>query len=165
MVSDAEQAGSSAGVRMSIGSSLEGSAHGGAAMTREGAEQLIEAYLASWVRRDSVQFLSVLSDDAVVVECDGRSYLGEEQLRRWFADWHAAPACGWVNEWEVLRIYYDEAQCIATVEWNFRCVWCGEETSFLGASVILFHHGKIAQIHEYRMDKSESEKEDGWIDS
>ncbi len=122
-------------------------------MNREQATRSIVAYFDSWVSRDLDRFLSALSDDAVIVECDGSAYRGRDRARRWFVDWHAEPASGRVTDWKILWILFDEGNDVATVEWDFRCIYRGEAGSFLGASVVTFDGTKIARIHKYRMEK------------
>lgn len=124
-----------------------------ATMNRERAARLIEEYFGGWMNQDLEPFLSTLSDDVVIVECDGTAYRGVDQARRWFADWHAGPVNGRVTDWEILGILFDEANGVAAVEWDFGCVCHGEASSFLEASVITLDETKIVRIHEHRMDK------------
>jgi len=125
----------------------------GTTMNREQASRLIEEYFGSWMNQDLELFLSTLSDDVVIVECDGTAYRGVDQARRWFTDWHAGPVNGRVTDWKILRILFDEANGVATVEWDFSYVCHGEASSFLGASVTTLDETRIVRIHEYRMDK------------
>ena len=122
-------------------------------MNREQAKRLIEEYFGGWMNQDPERFLSTLSGDVVAVECDGTIYRGVDQARRWFAEWHAAPVNGRVTHWEVLRILFGEVIGTATVERGFRCVCSGEESSFLGASVVALAQAQGVRIHEHRMGK------------
>lgn len=122
-------------------------------MNREQAARLVEEYFGSWMNQDLERFLSTLSDDVVIVECDGTAYRGVDQARRWFTDWHADPVNGRATDWEILRILFDVPNSVATVEWDFRCVCHDEASSFLGASVVTLGETTAVRIHEYRMDK------------
>ena len=122
-------------------------------MNREQAPRLVEEYFGSRINRDLERLLSTLSDDVVIVECDGTAYHGVDQARRWFAEWHAGPVSGRVTDWETLRILFGEANGVATVDWDFSCVCHGEVSSFLGASVVKLGETTAVRIHEYRMDK------------
>ena len=135
-------------------------------MNREQATGTIKAYFDSWLNRDIELFLSTLSDDVVIVECDSTTYRGIDRAHRWFSDWHAHPVNGRVTDWEILQILFDEANGVATVEWDFSCTCRGETSSFLGASMTTFAEGKIARVAEYRMDKAQHEQEkmvDGFL--
>ena len=128
-------------------------------MNSEQAIRTIEAYFDSWLKQGIELFLSTLSDDVVIVECDGTTYRGIDRAHCWFTDWHADPVNGRVTDWEIHRILYDEPTGVATVEWNFSCTCYGETSSFLGASVIAFDGPRIVRIHEYRSDSSRKEHE------
>ena len=128
-------------------------------MNREQAARTTEAYFDSWLKQDIELFLSTLSDDVVIAECDGAEYRGAGNASRWFTDWHAHPVNGRVTDWEILQILFDETSGVATVEWNFSCTCYGEMSSFLGASVIAFDGSRIVRIREYRSDRSRKEHE------
>lgn len=124
----------------------------GAVMNRQEATRRIEEYFGGWKDRDSDRLLSALSDDVAIVECDGTAYHGLDRVHRWFADWHAEPVNGRVTAWEIRGVLFDDARCVATVEWDFSCVCYGQPSSFLGASVIEFDETGITRVREYRMD-------------
>ena len=60
-------------------------------MIREQAARLIAEYFGSWINQDLELFLSTLSDDAVIVECDGTAYRGVDQARRRMDKGSASP--------------------------------------------------------------------------
>ncbi len=119
-------------------------------MTRELTMNLIRSYMTAWVQQDRERLLSVLCADVVIIECDGTTYTGIDQVRRWFSAWHAAPVNGTVTQWDAHRILADVAQDAAAVEWFFSCVCHGEASSFHGASFVRFVENRITSIREYR---------------
>ena len=60
-------------------------------MIREQAARLIAEYFGSWINQDLELFLSTLSDDAVIVECDGTAYRGVDKARRRMDKGSASP--------------------------------------------------------------------------
>jgi ketosteroid isomerase-like protein len=123
-------------------------------MNGKQAARLVEEYLGSWMNQDLERFLSTLSDDVVIVECDSTAYRGVDQACQWFTDWHAGPVNGRVADWEILRVLFDEANGAATAERDFSRVCHGEASSFLGASVVTLDEARITRICEYRMDEA-----------
>jgi len=124
-------------------------------MDRYEARHLIDAYTASWRDREIDRFLATLSDDAVVIECDGSSVRGLEETGAWFDSWHAWPIGGRVTRWTIRRFLCDEAA--AAIEWEFGCTCHGRSAAFPGASLVAFDAGRIASIHEYKRLPAESE--------
>jgi len=126
-------------------------------MDRREARHLIDAYIASWKDREIDRFLATLSDDAVVIECDGSNARGLEEAQAWFDSWHAEPIGGRVTRWTIRRFLYDEEEEAAAIEWVFGCTCYGKPAAFRGASLVAFDAGRIASIHEYKRLPAESE--------
>lgn len=124
-------------------------------MNRATAEMLIRQYFQSWLQQDISLFLSTLSPDIQIVECYGPAYHGLDETQLWFQDWHTRREKGKVTRWDILGLTYDEAQEIASVEWDFECVYDGSTGSFLGASVFAFDGAKVTSIREYKMEKEQ----------
>jgi hypothetical protein len=124
-------------------------------LDRELAEGLIRRYFQSWLAQDRVLFLSTLAPNIQVAECYGPVYCGLNEMKRWFDDWHSGPGKGQVIRWDILTWHYDPQQKMATVEWDFECIYDGNLGSFLGTSVFCFDATKITRIHEYKMEKEQ----------
>ena len=50
-------------------------------MTRDQAVDLIRSYMTAWIQHDRERLLSVLCTDVTVIECDGTTYTGIDQVR------------------------------------------------------------------------------------
>jgi hypothetical protein len=124
-------------------------------MNRDTAEALIRQYFQGWLQQDVSLVLSTLSPDVKVVECYGPVYYGNDEVSRWFTDWHTRSEKGKVTRWDIFKVIYDEMQKIAAVEWDFECMYDGNLGSFLGASLFCFDDTKIISIQEYRMEKEQ----------
>lgn len=124
-------------------------------MKRKMAETLIRQYFHSWLTQDLSQFLNTMTLDVRVTECYGPFYVGVEEVRQWFTNWHAGEGNGKVTRWDILRIMFDEVQQMAAVEWDFDCIYQGNQAGFPGASLFHFKEGKISCIQEYQMDRDQ----------
>ena len=124
-------------------------------MDRNAAATLIRNYFQSWLEQDLDLFLSTMTMDVRVTECYGPVYVGEEEVRQWFTDWHAGEGNGKVTRWDIQRILFDKNKQMAAVEWDFECIYQGNQAGFLGASLIHFQEGKISSIQEYQMDREQ----------
>jgi len=122
-------------------------------MDRERAQRKVQNYIDGWRDRDVDRALSTLTSDVVIVECDGSTARGLEDVARWLREWHEAPMDGRVTAWSITRFLFDGAVQTAAIEWDFACTCHGAESTFLGSSIIAFENGKISRIHEYRMEK------------
>ena len=93
-------------------------------MNRKTATTLIEQYFQSWIQQDIGLFLSTLSPSIIVQECYGPVYVGTEEVRRWFVEWHTGDGKGKVTDWKILKILYDESQNMAfcSVRILFECL-------------------------------------------
>ena len=124
-------------------------------MNRKTVTTLIEQYFQSWIQQDVELFLSTLSPSITVQECYGPVYVGTEEVRQWFVEWHTGKGNGKVTDWTILKILYDESQHTAAVEWDLTCRYCGEFGTFLGASIFQFDRAAIVRIQEYKMEKKQ----------
>lgn len=116
------------------------------------ANRLIYKYFESWVDQDLAVFLSTLSTDVSIIECYGPMYLGIQEAREWFVDWHNRPEKGQVTRWEILNILYDDLLQLAAIEWEFECFYDGQPAGFPGVSLIYFDDTQIKRIQEYKME-------------
>ena len=124
-------------------------------MNRDTAEALIRKYFQGWLQQDLSLVLSTLSPDIKVMECYGPVYYGNDEVSRWFTDWHTRSEKGKVTRWDIFKVIYDEMHKIAAVEWDFECMYDGNLGSFLGASLFCFDDTKIISIQEYKMEKEQ----------
>ena len=124
-------------------------------MNRKTAATMIEQYFQSWIQQDVALFLSTLSPSITVQECYGPVYVGTEEVRQWFVDWHTGNGEGKVTGWTILKILCDESQHMAAVEWDFTCRYGGESGTFFGASIFQLDQTAIIRIQEYKMEKEQ----------
>ena len=107
-------------------------------MNRQQASDLICTYFRAWEEQDLDLALSVLAAEIVIVENDGSLYSGVEEIKAWFADWHAPPDSGRVLRWRIFRILFDEAALQGAVDWEFECSFEGRDYVFPGRACLIF---------------------------
>lgn len=109
-------------------------------------ETLVREYVAGWRTHDRERIDGVISDSCIVVESDGTTFAGREEILRWMDRWIASGSE--VESWDISSLVLAEAS--ACIEWQFTCVCGGNRTSFPGASVFQIRGGKIVSVVEYR---------------
>jgi len=120
-------------------------------MNRDRAIDLIRRYFKAWVDMDFDLFAGTVHDDATVRENTGAVMEGREQLHRGFAWWTRSN--NEVDYRNIHRIFYDEEQQTAFVEWTFKCRYEGQEYEWDGSSAITFRDSLIYEINEYEAKK------------
>ena len=120
-------------------------------MNRDVAVDLITRYFKAWVNKDFDLFAGTVHDEATVREYTGAVIEGKEQLHRWFTWWNKHD--NEVLYWDIHRIFYDDEQQSACVEWTFKCRYEGKEYEWDGSSVVVFRDSLIYEINEYEMKK------------
>ena len=106
---------------------------------------LMVQYVESWKSQNVVGVLDTLTEDCVITECYGPVYRGKSTIQQWMRTWFAEG--GEILQWDIQRWLL--AQDGAAMEWIFRCRWQDHEAFLDGATVALFHGGKIASLREY----------------
>ena len=111
---------------------------------------LLKEYIESWLRQEKLQFLSILAEDILIVECHGASYIGIQETEKWFDTWNHQNK---VVHWEINSTWYDQEKNTLLATWEFRAEDNGgEEVScFDGVSIMTTHKNKITQLYEYSM--------------
>lgn len=109
-------------------------------------EEIIKAYLQSWIDQDISVLKNTFSDDVIYSECYGPEYHGLLQLLQWFTDWNQK---GQVIEWKIKR--YIEKDNTAIFEWYFKCIYDGNENDFDGVTIADFNDEyKIVKLSEFQ---------------
>ncbi len=110
--------------------------------------QIIRDYFTSWVTEDVSLWRSWFDENVLYYESVGTAYKGIEQMISWQKDWAEH---GKVFSWDV-----SEMHCSGdthTVLWRFHCVYDGNESEFIGVSVIDFNDSdKITLLREFAAD-------------
>ena len=87
----------------------------------------------------------IFTQDAVMVECTGRTYCGLDEIRRRFAE---VAETGRVTAWDLRRIVQEGENGAAVWYYEYRDD-SGETCSFDGVSVIEMKDGKIGRWSEF----------------
>lgn len=107
--------------------------------------RIIADYFRSWTTGDVSEWRNWFSSDIRYEESVGTGYDGIEQMLRWQNDWKDH---GTVFSWDISEII--SSGDTYTVLWNFHCVYDGNESEFIGASVIDFDfNNKITLVREF----------------
>lgn len=133
------------------GSALMDSAHREVGQWRitadpESAHERVSSYVEGWKAGDIERVLGTLTEDCVVIESHGPTYLGVDRIRRWMESWFRDG--GAIPRWDITWLMY--AHGTATFEWAFTCTGSWGEASFDGATVVRFRGDRIAHLREYR---------------
>lgn len=121
-------------------------------MNKAEAFDLIERYIQGWKQNDLTKIITCLTEDCVVIESHGPTYLGVRQIEAWFSCWLAANS--YIERWDISSFYFCEMEQTAFVEWDFSCISYEKRYSLRGISIIKLAHKKISFLQEYRMTNS-----------
>jgi hypothetical protein len=112
-------------------------------MDRSLAEQLVRTYVAGWQESNSAKILSTLDPAFVLIEVDGETFRGAEQIAR-VAERRFAGEYGpyQIDQWEITTLVVAEEICFFA--WIFRGTRYME-----GASLVHFRQEKISSVREY----------------
>ena len=107
--------------------------------------KLVEDYIGGWIDGNRSKIINSLTDDCVIIESHGPTYVGKELISKWIEEWVKE---GRINKWEITSYY--ESEDSAFFEWNFICKFKGKKHEIEGVSLVKFEEGKISFIREYR---------------
>ncbi|MFZ2347460.1 MAG: nuclear transport factor 2 family protein [Lactococcus chungangensis] len=114
-------------------------------------DALFAQYTQSWENKDLPQFLACLTDDIIITECYGATYISKTEAQKWFQHW-TAPTENQVVNWEILAKFEDSLKNTDFFNWHFRYVYQNKASVFEGLSQVTFSdNGKITKIKEYEM--------------
>jgi len=120
-------------------------------MDHKQARQLLEKYLQSWLKQDIDSFKDLLGDQIIIKECNGPIYNGLNANLKWFSEWNKI---GKVLRWEITDFSYDSNENKICFEWEFSCVYDGNEGGFSGCSFMVLNDKKFISIHEYKTESN-----------
>ena len=114
-------------------------------------DTLFAQYTQSWENKNLTQFLACLSDDVIITECFGATYIGKTEAQEWFQHW-TAPAENQVVKRDILAEFEDSTKNTAFFNWRFRYVYQDKPNIFEGLSQVTFSEtGKMTELKEYEM--------------
>ncbi len=110
--------------------------------------QIIRDYFASWTTEDVSKWRSWFDENILYYESVSTAYKGIEQMLSWQKDWIEH---GKVFSWDISEIHCSGDTY--TVLWRFHCVYDGNESNFIGVSLIDFNDSnKITLLREFAAD-------------
>jgi hypothetical protein len=111
------------------------------------AEQLIRTYVEGWKEYNTAKILSTLDPDCVLIESQGQTIRGSQQIIREVEKRIAGEYGPWkISRWDITTLVVANEICF--LEWEFE-----GQRSFDGASIVRFKEGKINYVREYRTTK------------
>lgn len=106
-------------------------------------EQLVRTYVEGWQEQKSTKIRSTLDPACILIEADGETFRGAEQILR-SAERRFAGEYGpyQITRWEITALIVAEEQCFFA--WTLQGIHPLE-----GASLVRFRQGKICFVREY----------------
>lgn len=112
---------------------------------------LFAQYIQSWESKDLTPFLACLTDDVIITECYGATYVGKTEAKEWFQHW-TAPTENQVVKWDILAEFEDSTNNTAFFNWRFHYIYQEQTNVFEGLSQVTFSEtGKMTEVKEYKM--------------
>lgn len=108
-------------------------------------ERIVRNYFKSWIGNDIFIIEKQFSDCIVYYDSSGQAYIGLEQIKAWFIDWHKYNK---VMEWDIKELEVLDRKVICN--WYFKYFDGNTINEFNGISEILFNDkNKIIKVKEY----------------
>jgi ketosteroid isomerase-like protein len=112
------------------------------------AEDVLRAYVRGWLAGDPDAVVATVSDDVVVTESHGPTYLGDDEVRAWIEAWVARGDR--IHRWDLLTVVESPDGTRVAAEWDLACTAAGVDYEVLGATVATVSRGRLTCIIEYR---------------
>lgn len=108
-------------------------------------EKIVRKYFKCWIDDDISIVEKYLDNNIIYEESWGAVYMGLEQVKIWFADWHKNNK---VIQWDIKKVTVLDKKVIC--EWYFKGSCNGYIDRFNGVSVVDFNNkNKIVGLKEY----------------
>lgn len=110
--------------------------------------EFVQAYYDLWMGKNNSSIEDFFTEDAVYVEAYGPEHLGQEALKRWFADWTGKAK---VLQWRIMESV--ETETTVWVKWFFSFQYEGQHKCCDGVSIAEFaEDGRIETMMEYQSE-------------
>lgn len=114
------------------------------------AEDVLRAYVRGWLAGDADAVMATVSEDIVVTESHGPTYLGDDEVRAWIEAWVARGDR--VHRWDLLTVVDSADGTRVAAEWDLACTAAGVDYEILGATVATVDRGRLTRVTEYRRE-------------
>ncbi|MEX0913861.1 MAG: nuclear transport factor 2 family protein [Demequina sp.] len=114
------------------------------------AEDVLRAYVRGWLAGDPDAVVATVSEDVVITESHGPTYLGDDEVRAWIEGWVARG--DHVHRWDLLTVIESADGSRVAAEWDLACTAAGVDYQILGATVTTVHRSRLTRVMEYRRE-------------
>lgn len=74
-------------------------------------EEIIKMWFDMWLSEDTTPMHAIFTDDVEYTECWGNQYFGNEEIGKWFADWHENNT---MQVWDARQFLHAEDKTVVT---------------------------------------------------
>lgn len=80
-------------------------------------EEIIKMWFDMWLSEDTTPMQAIFTDDVEYTECWGNQYFGNEEIGKWFADWHENNT---MQVWDAQQFLHAEDKTV--VSWHMEAL-------------------------------------------